>query len=322
MGADLAGNGGSHGTARRGGNMSLFDWLPWMRERRTAELAEEMRTHLEMAEADRVARGESPSEAAGNARREFGNVGLVQEIARDEWGGVGLWIERLTQDVRFALRVLRRAPGFATVAALTIALGIGATTAIFSVVDATLLHPLPYPHAEQLVRIEDDLLGIDAHNIGMSTPEWHDLQRSGIFDSVSPTWFDDNNLTGLSHAQRVGLLIVAPNYFAMLGVKPQIGAGFDPHDATPGFNGQAVISDALWKGAFGGDRRVLGRVVQLDSDSYRIVGVMPPGFQAPQRTREERHTEVWVAFGFAGAPLLPSTVASRASLFPGAVARI
>ena len=302
--------------------MSVLDWLPWVRARRTRELNDEFRIHLEMAAADRIARGESPGEAVANARREFGNVGLVQELARDEWGAGSMTLERLVQDVRFALRVLWRAPGFATVAILTIALGIGATTAIFSVVNATLLHPLPYPHAEQLVRIEDDLVGLGSRDVGMSTPEWHDLERSGVFSYVSPTWFDDNNLTGLGHAQRVGLMIVAPTYFALLDVKPQLGVTFDPADATPGFNAQAVISDGLWKGTFGGDPNILGRVVQLDSDSYRIVGVMPPGFQAPARTNQERHTEVWPAFGFAGAPLNAASAQGRSSLFPGAIARL
>ncbi|MBW8838290.1 MAG: ABC transporter permease, partial [Gemmatimonadetes bacterium] len=255
--------------------MSLLDWLPWVRERRTKELADEMRVHLEMAESDRMARGESPHEAAANARREFGNVAFVQEIARDEWGSGAMWAERLGQDVRFALRMLRRAPGFATVAILTVALGIGATTAIYSIVDATLLHPLPYPHSDELVRIEDDFVGAGARDVGMSTPEWHDLERSGVFEYVSPTWFDNNNLTGPSHPQRVSLLIVASNYFAVLGVKPQLGAGFDPADPTPGFNQQVVISDGLWKSQFGGDPKILGRVVELDSDRYRIVGVMP-----------------------------------------------
>jgi putative ABC transport system permease protein len=302
--------------------MSILEWLPWVRARRTRELADEFRAHLEMAEADRIARGETPAEAASNARREFGNVGLVQEISRDEWSRGGLWLERFAQDVHFAIRMLRRAPAFTTVVMLTIAIGVGATTAIFSVVNATLLHPLPYPHAEQLVRIEDDLVGLGARDIGMSTPEWRDLERSGVFDFVSPTWFDDNNLTGLQHAQRVGLLIVAPNYFALLGVKPQLGAGFASGDQTPGFNGQAVISDGLWKTAFGGDSEVIGRVVQLDSDSYHIVGVMPPGFQAPGTTREERGTQVWPAFGFAGAPLNQASVESRRSLFAGALGRV
>jgi putative ABC transport system permease protein len=298
--------------------MTLIEWLPWVRERRTRELADELRAHLEMAETDRIARGESATDAAVNARREFGNVGLVQEVARDRWAGIAL--ERFGQDVRVGLRMLRRAPTFTTVAVLTIALGIGATTAIFSVVDATLLHPLPFPHAEQLVRIEDDLLGVGAQDVGMSTPEWKDLERSGVFEYVSPAWFDDNNLTGLSRPQRVGLLIVAPNYFALLGVKPQVGVTFDPADPTPGFNEQIVISDGLWRRAFGGDPRVLGRVVQLDSDSYRVIGVMPAGFQAPGRTREERSTEVWPAMGFAGLPL--TTYQLRSNHFPGAIARL
>jgi predicted permease len=302
--------------------MSLLDWLPWVRERRTKELADEMRVHLEMAESDRIARGESPREAAVNARREFGNAAFVQEIARDEWGSGAMWAERLGQDVRFALRMLRRAPGFAIVAILTVALGVGATTAIYSIVDATLLHPLPYPHADQLVRIEDDFAGIGARDVGMSTPEWHDLQRSGVFDYVSPTWFDNNNLTGPSHPQRVSLLIVASNYFAVLGVKPQLGAGFDPADPTPGFNQQVVISDGLWKNQFGGDPKILGRVVRLDSDPYRIVGVMPPGFRAPGRTKEERATEVWPAFGFAGAPLDETSIRARSVLFQSAIARV
>ena len=302
--------------------MSLLDWLPWVRARRTRELADEIRAHLEMATADRVARGEAAYEAAAHARRELGNAGLIQELSRDQWGAVGLWLERLSQDLRLAARILRRTPGFAVVAILTIALGVGSTTAIFSVVDATLLHPLPYPHPEQLVRIEDDLLGLGSFDIGMSTPEWRDLERSGIFESVSPTWYDDNNLTGVARAQRVSILIVAPNYFTMLGVKPRLGVVFDPADRTPGFNEQAVISDGLWRRMFGGDSNIVGRIVQLDSDSYRIVGVMPSGFQAPGRTPEERATEVWPAFGFAGAPLNEASVQSRAPLFFGAVARL
>ena len=302
--------------------MSALDWLPWIRARRSRELADEIQAHLEMAAADRVARGELPDEAAARARRELGNPGLVQEVARDQWGATGLWLERLGQDLRLAARMLRRTPGFAVVAILTIALGVGSTTAIFSVVDATLLHPLPYPHPEQLVRIEDDLLGLGSRDVGMSTPEWRDLERSGVFEYVSPTWYDDNNLTGVARAQRVSILIVAPNYFTLLGVKPQLGVAFDPADRTPGFNEHAVISDGLWRRMFGGDSSVVGRIVQLDSDSYRVVGVMPPGFQAPGRTQEERGTEVWPAFGYAGAPLNDATIQSRAPLFFGAVARL
>src|SRR5262245_19968237 len=105
-----------------------------------------------------------------------------------------MWWERLSQDVRYAARMLRKYPAFTTTAVLTLALGIGATTAVFSVVDATLLHPLPYPQPDRLVRVQADLPGVGSYDIGMSQPEWRDLERSGIFEQISPDWFDENNL--------------------------------------------------------------------------------------------------------------------------------
>src|SRR5438477_10323109 len=301
--------------------MSLLDWLPWVRERRTRELADELRAHLEMAEADFVARGESAGDAAAHARREFGNAGLALEISRDTWGGGGMWLERLLQDVRFALRMLRKAPAFATIAILTVALGVGATTAIFSVVDATLLHPLPYPHPEQLVTIEDDLPGVPARDVGMSEPEWQDLQHSGIFENVSPTWYDDNNLTGSAEPARVSLLIVAPNYFALLGVKPELGRMFPPLDHSPGFTGEVVISDGLWKRMFGADPNILGKNIRMDTDLYRIVGVMPPNFHDPGTSLRERNIEVWAATSFYGPPLFDHPPRSGRNL-PTAIARL
>src|SRR5207237_4141232 len=158
--------------------------------------------------------GMSPLEARRQAVLKFGAVEAIKEEFREERRM--LFLENLVQDVRYSLRMIRKSPGFTAVVILTIALGVGATTAIFSVVDATLLHPLPYPQPEQLVSIADDLPGIGAHDVGMSQPEWQDLQRSGIFEYVSPTWYDDNNLTGSSRPTRVSLSIVAPNYFALL----------------------------------------------------------------------------------------------------------
>ena len=302
--------------------MSILEWLPRVRARRTAELSDEMRTHLDMATTDRIARGEPPDVAAANARREFGNPGLAAELSRDQWGSIGTWVEQLWQDIAYAVRVLGRTPAFTIAAVLTVAIGVGGSTALFSIVDATLLRPLPYPHPEQLVRVVDDYSGVGSRGVGMSIPEWHDLERSGIFADISPSWFDNNNLSGLPRPQRVSLLIVAPNYFSLLGVAPRLGTTFDPRDPTPGFNQQVVISDGLWKRLFGGDTGVVGRVVQLDSDSYRIIGVMPRGFQAPGDTREERGTEVWPAFGFGGAPLNEATIQSRAGLFPSAIGRL
>jgi len=224
-------------------------------------------------------------------------------------------------DFTFALRQLRKSPGFTLIAVITIALGIGATTAIFTVVDATLLEPLPYPHAEQLVSIQDDLPGLGARDVGMSQPEWEDLQRSGIFEYVSPTWFDENNLTGSAQPTRVRELTVAPNYFALLRVQPQLGRTFDPQYNSPGFVPEVVISDGLWKRVFGGDPNILDKSVRMDTDLYRIVGVMPPGFDAPGRTAEERNIEVWPATCFYGPPLPDHPPRTRRNL-PTAIARL
>ena len=225
----------------------------------------------------------------------------------------------LWQDLRFGLRMLRKSPGFTAVAVLTIALSIGATTAIFSVVDATLLHPLPYPQPEQLVRVEDDLPGVGAQDVGMSVPEWHDLQRSGIFENVSLTFSGSVNLTGASQPTRARFSVVGPNYFALLGVKPQLGATFNPEDQTPGFTLEVVISDGLWKRGFGSDPHILGKSVRLDNDLYRVIGVMPAGYHDPGRTTDQRHNEVWAAAGFAAAPAPPP---QRSTRLTGAIARI
>ena len=288
------------------------------RRRPSDEFRAEVEAHIG-EEIDRLREsGLSDAEARVAARRAFGNVTHAQErfYESHRW----IWWDQLWQDVRYAARVLRKSPGFTVVAVLTIALGVGATTAIFSVVDATLLHPLAYPAADQLVSIVDDLPGVPDHDVGMSTPEWWDMQRSGVFEYVSPSWYDDNNLTGSARPARVKLLSVATNYFALLGVKPQLGSTFDPKDASPGFNLQVVISDGLWRRAFGADPHVVGSTVRLDTDPYKIIGVMPASFRAPGRTPDERNAEVWAAAGFAITPF--AYPVTRSSHFPAAIARL
>jgi putative ABC transport system permease protein len=283
------------------------------------EMEEELRAHIAHRADDLERFGLDRAEAERRARIEFGGQERFKEECREAIAGN--FIDTLLQDVRFSFRMLRKSPGFTVVAVLTIALGIGATTAIFSVVDATLLHPLPYPHAEQLVSIEDDLPGIGAQDVGMSEPEWQDLQHSGIFEYTSPAWYDDNNLTGLSQPTRVRLTIVAPDYFAILGVKPQLGRGFDPKNHNPGFTEEVVISDELWRNNFGSDPHILERSIRMDTDLYRIIGVMPPGFQAPGRTARDRNIEVWAATSFYGPPLLEHPLRNRRNL-PTAIARL
>ena len=282
-------------------------------------LREEMEDHLARQREENLRAGMGAAEARRQAALKFGAVQAVRETYHAE-GGLPL-MENLLQDARYTLRMLVKSPGFASIAILTMALGIGATTAIFSVVDATLLHPLSYPHPEQLVRIEDDLPGLSTRDAGISVPEWKDLERSGIFQYVSPSWYDDNNLVGASMAARVRLLTVAPNYFALLGVKPRMGRWFDPNDPSPGYSQEVLISDGLWKREFGGDPRILERSIWLDTDLYRIIGVMPQGFRAPGPTAEERETEVWAAAGLRMPYFLNTTARVRRDI-PGAIARL
>jgi predicted permease len=288
------------------------------RKRKASDFGAEIEAHIQLETERLQEQGLSYEDARTAARRSFGNVTNTQEHFYES--SHLLWWDNFWQDIRYAARMLRKSPGFAAIAILTIALGIGATTAIFSVVDATLLHPLPYPHPEQLVTITDDLPGVGARDVGISVPEWHDFQRSGIFQYVSALGGGDTNLTGASEPARIRLLTIPPNYFALLDVKPRLGRSFDPEDQTPGFNLEVLISDGLWKRAFGSDPHILGKSVRLDNDLYRVVGVMPPGFHDPGATAEESNTDVWAAAGFAGPPAPPPQRNLR--ILPGAIARI
>ena len=281
-------------------------------------LREEIEEHLALQTEENLRAGMSAAEARRQALLKFGAVEAVREDYHAEQG-LPL-MENLMQDTRYALRMLARSPGFAAAAILTMALGIGATTAIFSVVDATLLHPLSYPKPDQLVRIEDDLPGAGALDAGLSVPELKDFQRSGIFQYVSGDWSISGNLTGSSQPLRIAFKMVAPNYFALLRVNPQLGRTFDPQDETPGFNLEVVISDGLWRRAFGGDPHILGKSLRLDNDEYHVIGVMPPGFRDEGRTTEERNADLWAAAGFSGVPFPPPVRNLRFT--PGAIARI
>src|ERR1700761_5750553 len=214
-------------------------------------------------------------------------------------------------DLRYAFRMLYRSPGFSLIAIATMALGVGATTAIYSVIDATLLHPLPYHHPSELVRLEANLPGVGAHDIGLSIPELRDLQNSGIFQYVSLSFFGTNNLTGSGQPASIASKSVTPSYFAVLGVDAQLGRTFDPHDATPGFNNEVVISDGLWKRAFGADPHIIGKTLRLDNDPAHVVGVMPASFRDQGQTSEQRGTELWAACGFAADPAPPPMRGTR-----------
>ena len=273
-------------------------------------LLEEMEEHIAQQTADNLRAGMPAAEARRQAVLKFGAAGAIRETYHSELNLP--IIETLLQDLRYAGRQLVSSPGFASVAILTIALGIGATTAIYSVIDATLLHPLPYPNPAELVRVQDDLPGVGAQGVGISVPEWRDLGSSGIFQSVAIAGQGANvNLTGSAQPLRLSFKQVTPNYFAVLGVDAQLGRTFDPHDATPGYILEVVISDGLWRREFGADPHILGKTLLLDNDQYHVVGVMPRGFRDQGSTSDEQNVELWLGAGFAGVPFPPPTRDAR-----------
>ena len=288
------------------------------RKRMLDDLDDDIRDYIERETQDNIERGMAPDEARYAAMRKFGNVTRTREDTREVWSAV--WFEEFAQDIRYGLLMLRKSPGFSAIVILTMALSIGATTAIFSVVDATLLHPLAYSHPEELVRLEDNLPGLGAKDVGLSVPEWHDFERSGIFEYVSPFVTGSVNLTGSTQPTRARFYAVAPSYFALLGVKPELGRSFDPNDHTPGFTLDVMISDGLWKRAYAADPRIIGKSLRGDNDLYRVVGVMPPGYHDPGQTPESRNTEVWAAAGFAADPAPPPVRSVRT--LPSVIARM
>jgi predicted permease len=230
-------------------------------------------------------------------------------------------MDSLLRDVRFAWRMLVKSPGFTLVAILTLALGIGANVAIFSIVYAVLLRPLPFPHQEELVRVFDDLRGANVPNVGMSVPElWDFQQRSGVFDQISVVWPISADLSGGDRPERIEALATSPNYFTLLGAQPRIGRVYTDQDAVPGFIDGVILSDGFWRREFGADPKILGKKVRLDNDPYTVLGVMPPTFRHPGRTLET-DVDAWIAAGYDANPF-PHPAQRSIRMIPGAIARL
>jgi putative ABC transport system permease protein len=228
-------------------------------------------------------------------------------------------MENLIADLRYAARTLVKTAAFLLVSVLTLALGIGGNIAIFTLVQAVLLQPLPFPQPERLVRIFDNRAG--ARDVGMSVPEFEDLrQHSDIFEQISVIFPVPTALTGGERVERIEMLGTSPSYFDMLRAKPALGRAYTQADWVPGFLDPVVISDALWKRQFGGDPNVIGKRIRLDEDGYTIIGVMPPDFRHPGKGLSG-DVEVWVAAGFVAAPFPVPPVRSGYFL-PGAIGRL
>src|SRR3954465_3061749 len=230
-------------------------------------------------------------------------------------------MDSLMRDLRHGLRRVVAAPGFTALAILTLALGIGGNVAIFTVVNAVLIRPLPFPNPDSLVRIAADARAPNGRNIGTSQPELDDLRnRAGVFEGVSALWPVSASLLGGDRPERVEVLVTSANYFQLLGASAAIGRVYGAADAVPGFSDAVVISDGVGGRAFGAARDIIGRKVVMDTDTYTVVGVMPRDFRHPGET-VRGDVDMWSACGFAAAPF-PNPPQRQQNFIPGMIGRL
>jgi len=261
---------------------------PKDRGARSEDLDAEIQSHLDMDARERVARGESPDDAAAAARKEFGNVGIVKEVTRDMWGGGGA--EQLWREVRYAVRTLVRSPGFAAIAILTLALGIGANTAIFSVVNGVILRPLPYPDPGQLVLITSQFPTLGFDQFPVDAAEFLEFrERNRSFSNVGAYFSTAVNVGGQSSPARVTSALASASLFPTLGVTPEAGRWFTDQETLPNASPVALLSDELWRSNFGGERSIVGRKVDIDGVQTQVVGIMPKGFDV-----HDQGVRVWL----------------------------
>jgi len=293
----------------------LRSWLRTIlqRARMESEMDAELRFHME-ARAEDLIRGGVPCEVAlRRARLEFGGVESAKEECR-EARGAG-FIESLLQDIRFGSRMLRKSPGFTAVAVLTLALGIGASAAVFSLVNAILLRPLPYPESSRIVLPE--LVSPPGVNLGSEYFPWGQLQfrmltrDANPFQTVAAFQNDSFNLTGSGEPSFLDGFRASQEFFSTLGVAPALGRSFTTDEDQPGHEYEVILSDRLWRERFASDRNILGRTIELNEYAYAVVGVMPAGFAFP------RAEEMPSSFNFPREPLLWVPLALPAEPKPG-----
>jgi predicted permease len=262
--------------------MTIWQRL-FARKRLDQDLREEMESHLAMARRDRLDRGEPERDAEHNIRREFGNELLIQETTRDMWGGGA--IEAFAQDLKYALRQMHRSPGFTTIAIATLALGLGATTAIFSIVNSVLLQPLRYREPGRLYLVQNIPPPSAAadNNWPVNSRHYHEWRTHcrtcediALIDGFGFT------LTGEGEPVRLMGLSVSYNLFRTLGVRPALGRDFLPSEEAPNAAAVVIISDGLWRARFAADPNIIGRKLTLNGRTKEVVGVLPADFTIPK----------------------------------------
>jgi putative ABC transport system permease protein len=254
------------------------------------DMDEEMRLHLDLRQRERQQSGLSSDDARYAAQRRFGNMLQLRERGHDMWGWN--WLQDFLQDVRYGLRLLVKNPGFTAVAVLTLALGIGANTAIFSVVDAVLLRPLPYKQPEQLVFMSEDSPQVRGMSISMSNfNDWHAMNK--VFDSMAPYRSNSMILTGQGDAENVQVRQITSSFVPTLRVQPILGRALTADDDKVGAPPVVILSDGFWAQKFARDPNVVGKTLELDSQLYSIIGVLPSSEFHGTWRRFQLFTSLW-----------------------------
>jgi predicted permease len=251
----------------------------WSALRRKDDLSEELKSHLQMAIADRIARGESPAEARRAATREFGNVPLIADVTRERWGWLRL--EHLLHDLQFAVRKMRRSPGFTITALLTLALGIGALTTVATWSNAVLYNPWPHVDAPRELRFVDaTVLGNDGYSVHYDNYRFMRESGRSWKDAVAFAQTQVNLTQPGAQPSAFTAGLVSSNYFQFLGVRPQSGRVFNPdaNDRAYGANDEIVLSDALWRDRFNADSSIAGRAISINGHAFTVVGIAPKDF--------------------------------------------
>ncbi|HVH58534.1 MAG TPA: ABC transporter permease [Vicinamibacterales bacterium] len=285
----------------------LHDAISWgnrlltllRRGRRARDIDDEIAFHLAMRQAEHERDGLAPEIARRTAARQFGNITALKEQTRNMWTFPSF--ESFVQDLRYALRTLRRAPAFALVAVLVLAIGIGATTGMFSLVDAMLVRGLPYPQADRLVVLIGNVeraAGVERR--GNSYPDHVDWRaRATSFDEMAAYTTLNTTLQGVDEPEPIPSEAVSPPYFKLLGVSPTHGRVFRPEeDAVPNRDAVVILGDGLWRRRFGADPSIVGRTIQLGTRTFTVVGIMPAGFTGVSDT-----AQLWIPFAMSGTPL-------------------
>src|SRR5437899_328024 len=262
----------------------------FQKERLDAQMNDEMRSHVEMQTQENIESGMSAEEARYAALRQFGWVESIKDTCRDQRGVS--WIENLGQDILYGARMLRKNPGFAAVAVLTLALGIGANTAIFSIIYAVMLKPLPYADSEQLFNVFEVLPQDEVPGTGWSYVNFAELrQQNHVFSEMAGDQSHQLTLTGRGEPSVVNASVVTSELLSLFGEKPLGGRVFFSEDGKPGAAPVAVLSENLWRSSFGADPNIIGSSINLDKSSFTVIGIMPAAFRFPQLTESK---QVWI----------------------------